>query len=84
MGGFEVGWNTEMSPTDKDFIGVMYPKQQGPGMIKLTVGGPAVQETIGKHGEEDLFEFQIATLGVTRSRRQAVRMSSWDCLGRMI
>ena len=62
-GGFEVGWNTEMSPIDKEFIGTMYPKQQAPGPVKLTVGGPAVEDNIGKHGEEDLFEFKVTALG---------------------
>ena len=63
LGGFEVGWNTEASPTDKEFMGTMYPKQPKPGAIPLTVGGTPVQENIGKHGEEDLFEFAAPQLG---------------------
>ena len=64
LGGFEVGWNTEASATDKEFMSSMYPQQQGPGARTLTIGGPAVEENIGTHGEEDLFKFVVSQLGL--------------------
>jgi hypothetical protein len=60
LGGFEVGWNKELSPVDKQFIGQLYPKQTK-GVAELVVGGPAVEAEIGEHGEEDLYQFTIAT-----------------------
>jgi hypothetical protein len=29
-GGFEIGWNTELSEGDKEFVGKLYPPHQGP------------------------------------------------------
>ena len=65
IGDFEVGWNRVLSPTDKEFIGVMYPKATIE-VTKLTVGAPAVEATIGKHGEEDLYQFVAQTQGPYR------------------
>ena len=62
IGGFEVGWNRQLSPTDKQFIGVLYPFDAVQA-IPLTIDGPAVEESIGKHGEEDLFRFEVVAAG---------------------
>ncbi len=65
IGDFEVGWNTQVSATDKAFIGTMYPPPKPPGeeVTKLTIGAPRIAASIGRHGEEDLFEFGVATQG---------------------
>lgn len=62
VGDYEVGFNTELSDTDKSFITTMYPGAVKPG-IEVTVGGPAAKESIGAHGESDLFRFTIAEAG---------------------
>jgi len=62
IGGYEVGWNRHLSPTDKQFIGVLYPFDAVQATL-LTIDGPAVEESIGKHGEEDLFRFEVVAAG---------------------
>lgn len=58
IGDFEIGWNRVLSPTDKEFIGVMYPKAKVE-ISKLTIGGPPFEAAIGKHGEEDLYQVAV-------------------------
>ena len=65
IGDFEVGWNRELSQTDKEFIGVMYPKQSKTTAV-IEVDGPALEESIGKHGEEDIFQFSAVQAGSYR------------------
>jgi hypothetical protein len=61
-GGYEVGWNRMLSPTDKAFIGTIYPKEEPP-VVELTVGAAPTAASIGRHEEEDLFKFTAATAG---------------------
>lgn len=62
IGDFEVGWNRVPSPTDKEYMGVMYPFTAKP-ITELEVGAPAIEAAIGKHGEEDLFQFAAEAQG---------------------
>jgi hypothetical protein len=62
IGDWEVGWNTEISDTDKTFIGTLYPMQMKDYM-DLTVGGQPAEAGIGQHGEEDLFRFDVSAAG---------------------
>lgn len=62
IGGFEVGWNTVLSDTDKVFMASIYPHEDR-GIVTLTVGGTAAQASIGKHGEEDLYCFDLTAAG---------------------
>jgi len=62
IGDFEVGWNRVLSGTDKEYVGVMYPFAVRP-VTDLEVGAPAVEASIGKHGEEDLFQFSVPAPG---------------------
>ena len=56
-GNFSVGWNTELSPTDKSFIGIQYPFEPKRAIsIKI---GESAEGDIGRHGEEDLFRFSV-------------------------
>jgi hypothetical protein len=64
-GSFEVGWNRKLSDTDKSFIGVMYPKKAKP-YIELVVDAKPIQESIGKHGEEDSYKFSVDDGGTYR------------------
>lgn len=59
LNGFEVGWNNVLSETDKRFIAAQYPKAASPTM-RLQPGAAAIVQSIGAHGEEDLFEFTVA------------------------
>jgi hypothetical protein len=59
-GVFEVGWNTKLSATDREFMGSIYPFAPA-AVTSLTVGAPAVAANIGKHGEEDLYRFAADT-----------------------
>ncbi|MBN1400328.1 MAG: peptidase [Anaerolineae bacterium] len=62
IGDFEVGWNTDLSDTDKGFIGVVYPAEVK-RYIEIAVGGEPVEESIGEHGEEDRFTFDVSEAG---------------------
>ena len=62
LDNFSVGLNTELSQKDKEFIKTCYPKDPKPD-LKLKVDGPPVEDSIGKHGEEDVFEFKITEPG---------------------
>jgi hypothetical protein len=64
-GDYEVDWNRQLSDVDKAFIGVMYPKE-GKTYQELAVGGDPLEESIGKHGEEDLFQFVVDKPGTYR------------------
>jgi hypothetical protein len=56
IGDYAVGWNRVLSDMDKQFIGTMYALDSKP-VVDLPLGGPAVEASIGQHGEEDLFKF---------------------------
>jgi hypothetical protein len=62
LGGFEVGWNKQLSPLDKQFIGQLYPKAVKQTATLNVIGVP-VEAEIGEHGEEDLYEFAISAGG---------------------
>jgi len=57
IGNFSIGWNTVLSDTDKQFIATMYPRAQA-GVTQLKIGG-ALEASIGKHGEEDRYVFDV-------------------------
>lgn len=61
IGDYSIGWNTDLSSTDKDFIALMYPKTTASG--QLVIGGPAVQANVGKHGQSDAYQFVVSSLG---------------------
>jgi hypothetical protein len=60
-----VGWNRDLSDVDKSFVHTMYPKAGKP-MVDLTVNARSRSESIGEHGEEDLFRFVADQAGVYR------------------
>jgi hypothetical protein len=62
IGDYEIGWNRVLSPRDKEFIGVAYPRSAGGGG-NLVMNGPAVAAEIGKHQEVDTFQFQAGAAG---------------------
>lgn len=62
IGDFEVGWNTELSDTDTQFIATQYPGVE-PAVVELPIDGTPVEASIGNHGEEDLFQFAATNGG---------------------
>ncbi len=62
IGTFSVGWNRQLSQTDKDFITSVYPAEEKP-TADVQVGGPPVEASIGAHREEDLFRFSLSDPG---------------------
>ncbi|MDX1415003.1 MAG: M12 family metallopeptidase [Candidatus Promineifilaceae bacterium] len=65
IGDFEVGFNRELSDTDKTFISTLYPKEEKPA-VNLTINARSRVGDIGEHGEEDLYQFMVAQQGVYR------------------
>jgi hypothetical protein len=61
IGDFEIGWNTELSETDTEFIGRMYPRDQRE--VRELSPGVALEAAIGDYGEEDHYSFSVAELG---------------------
>jgi Astacin (Peptidase family M12A) len=72
VGSFAIGWNTELSEMDKDFMRRQYPKGS-PGTVDLTVGAPAHEADLSVGAEVDTYRFEansaatyiMATTGAT-------------------
>lgn len=62
IGSYAVGWNTELSQTDIDFMLRQYPKGSA-GMVELTVGAPPTAAALSVGGEVDTYHFDVATPG---------------------
>jgi hypothetical protein len=58
IGTYSVGWNTELSPRDIEFMGRQYPANDA-GEVELTVGPDTTEATIGAGGEVDTFRFTV-------------------------
>ncbi len=64
VGDWEVGWNTTLSETDKNFIMEAYPGVEPVfDFPEIEVDGDLVAADIGMHGEEDYFQFTVAQPG---------------------
>lgn len=76
---FEVGWNRELSATDKEYIARLYPYPK-PAPNQLAIDGPALTASIGAFGEEDSFVLDVPRGGryriETRGRTDTL-MSLW-------
>jgi Astacin (Peptidase family M12A) len=59
VGSYAIGWNTEFSPMDTDFMRRQYPKGSA-GTAELSVGGPRVSTDISAAGEVDTYHFDVA------------------------
>ena len=62
IGDYEIGWNRVLSPTDRQFASVMYPKAPADA-IELKTDGSQMSASIGQHGEVDLYTLTIADAG---------------------
>ena len=59
IGSYAIGWNTEFSPMDIEFMKRQYPKA-APAMTELTMG-KRVSADLASTGEVDEFHFTVAT-----------------------
>jgi hypothetical protein len=62
IGSYAIGWNTELSQADIDFMRRQYPKGS-PGMVELTVGAPPTTASLSVGGEVDTYHFDVAAPG---------------------
>lgn len=62
VGDWSVGWNTELSESDRTFIRARYPFA-APAEPELAVGAPPQDAEIGADGEADSFHFRIEDAG---------------------
>jgi hypothetical protein len=62
IGDFEVGWNKQLSPTDKQFISTLYPANRKVTSV-LTIDEPPTDAVIGEYGEVDTFTFTVTKRG---------------------
>jgi hypothetical protein len=59
LGSYAIGWNTEFSPLDVEFMKRQYPKN-APSLTELTVGGARTASDLASAGEVDTFHFNVA------------------------
>jgi hypothetical protein len=59
VGSFAIGWNTELSAMDKEFMRRQYPKN-APGVVDLTVGAPVHEADLAVGAEVDTYRFEAA------------------------
>jgi astacin (peptidase family M12A) len=60
VGSFSIGWNTEFSDLDIDYMRRQYPRSR-PALTELTIGGPRVEANLDGAGEVDTFHFDVET-----------------------
>ncbi len=58
VGSFAIGWNTEFSTTDRQFMARQYPKHS-PGVVDVEVGAGAVAADLAVGAETDVFHFAV-------------------------
>jgi hypothetical protein len=58
VGSYAIGWNTELSETDIEFMRRQYPKGKA-GTVELTVGAERVAADIATSGEVDTYHFDV-------------------------
>jgi astacin (peptidase family M12A) len=59
IGSFAIGWNTEFSPDDIEFMRRQYPRG-AVGPVDLTVGGERTSAALSESGEVDTYRFEVA------------------------
>jgi hypothetical protein len=58
IGSYAIGWNTEFSPSDVEFMRRQYPKGSS-GAVELTVGGARTSADLSASGEVDTYHFEV-------------------------
>ena len=59
IGSYAIGWNTELSQTDRDFMARQYPTA-APPMPELVIDGPRVAADLAVGAEVDTYRFTVA------------------------
>jgi hypothetical protein len=59
IGSYAIGWNTEFSATDREYMRKQYPKN-APAVAELDIGGARVAADIAASGEVDTYHFNVA------------------------
>ena len=62
MGSYAIGWNTEFSANDTEFMRRQYPKG-APSVVELAIGAKRVAADLATGGEVDTYHFTVATAG---------------------
>jgi hypothetical protein len=62
IGSYSIGWNTEFSTADIDFMRRQYPKSSA-GTVELTPGAPRTAADLSIGGEVDTYHFAVAAAG---------------------
>jgi Astacin (Peptidase family M12A) len=60
IGSYAIGWNTEFSAMDTNFMRQQYPKGSA-GTVEIEVGGPRTSTDIAAAGEVDTYHFDVAS-----------------------
>jgi hypothetical protein len=60
IGSYAIGWNTQLSAMDKDFMHLQYPKN-APGLQDVAVNGGRVEADLAVSGEVDTYRFEVGT-----------------------
>lgn len=60
VGSYSIGWNTEFSQNDTDFMRRQYPKGAA-GPVELTVGAARTTADLSTGGEVDSYHFEVPT-----------------------
>lgn len=58
IGSYAIGWNTELSPTDRTFMRQQYPPAS-PGTVELTTDGTRVAADLSVGAEVDTYHFTV-------------------------
>lgn len=58
LGSYSIGWNTEFSPLDVEFMRRQYPRNAA-AMTELEIDGPRAQADLAHAGEVDSFHFHV-------------------------
>src|SRR5699024_4077145 len=62
IGSYSIGWNTEFSAADREFMSRQYPRGAA-GPVELTVGAERTAADLSAGGEVDTYHFEIAAAG---------------------
>ncbi|HNW65423.1 MAG TPA: M12 family metallopeptidase [Piscinibacter sp.] len=60
LGSYAIGWNTEFSATDIEFMKRQYPKR-APAQTELVIGGARIAADLATAGEVDSYHFVVAS-----------------------
>lgn len=62
VGSYAIGWNTEFSAMDRDFMARQYP-QNSPGTVDLVVGASRHEADLAVGAEVDSYRFEVTSVG---------------------